>query len=69
VSYVFSKDIGYRKDQLLVISAFPKQWDSVGVTRMINIKNAFLQMPSVKDASLSFEIPDRKPPTALTCNL
>ncbi len=28
VSYVFSKDIGYNKDQLLVISAFPKQWDS-----------------------------------------
>jgi ABC-type antimicrobial peptide transport system permease subunit len=65
VSYVFSKDIGYRKDQLLVISAFPKQWDSVGVSRMINIKKAFLQMPSVKDASLSFEIPDRKPPNSI----
>ena len=65
VSYVFSKDIGYRKDQLLVISAFPKQWDSIGVNRMINIKNAFLQMPSVKDASLSFEIPDRKPPGSI----
>jgi len=62
VSYVFSKDIGYNKEQLLVISAFPKQWDSVGVSRMINIKNALLQLPSVKDASLSFEIPDRKPP-------
>ena len=28
VSYVFTKDIGYNKEQLLVISAFPKQWDS-----------------------------------------
>jgi len=65
VSYVFSKDIGYNKEQVLVISAFPKQWDSVGVNRMINIKNALLQLPSVKDASVSFEIPDRKPPGSI----
>jgi ABC-type antimicrobial peptide transport system permease subunit len=32
---------------------------------MINIKNALLQLPSVKDASLSFEIPDRKPPNSI----
>ena len=69
VSYVFSKDIGYNKEQLLVISAFPKQWDSVGVNRMINIKNALLQLPSVKDASLSFEIPDRKPPGSIDMQL
>src|SRR6476659_9428855 len=65
VSYVFSKDIGYSKEQLLVISAFPKQWDPVGVARMINIKKALLQLPSVKDESLSFEIPDRKPPSSI----
>jgi putative ABC transport system permease protein len=65
VSYVFSKDIGYNKEQLLVISAFPKRWDTVGVNRMINIKNALMQVPSVKDASLSFEIPDRKPPGSI----
>lgn len=65
VSYVFSKDVGYNKEQLLVISAFPKRWDSVGVNRMINIKNALMQIPSVKDASLSFEIPDRKPPGSI----
>jgi putative ABC transport system permease protein len=65
VSYVFSKDIGYNKEQLLVISAFPKRWDSVGVNRMMNIKNALKQIPSVKDASLSFEIPDRKPPGSI----
>jgi len=69
VSYVFSKDIGYNKEQLLVISAFPKQWDTVGVNRMINIKNALLQLPPVKDASLSFEIPDRKPPGSIDMQL
>jgi len=65
VNYVFSKDIGYNKEQLLVISAFPKQWDSTGVNNMINIKHALMQLPSVKDASLSFEIPDRKPPNSI----
>src|SRR6185295_14027022 len=64
VSYVFSKDIGYNKDQILVITAFPKQWDSAGVNKMIDIKNALLQVPAVRDASLSFEIPDRRPPNS-----
>lgn len=69
VSYVFSKDKGYNKEQLLVITAFPKQWDSVGTQRMINIKNALLQVPVVKTASLSFEIPDRKPPSSIDMQL
>lgn len=69
VSYVFSKDIGYDKEQVLVITAFPKRWDSVGTNRMIGIKNALLQMPAVKNASLSFEIPDRKPPNSTDMQL
>ncbi len=69
VSYVFSKDIGYNKEQVLVISAFPKQWDTIGVNRMINIKKALQQLASVKDASLSFEIPDRKPPNSIDMQL
>lgn len=69
VSYVFSKDIGYNKEQVLVISAFPKQWDTIGVNRMINIKKALQQLASVKEASLSFEIPDRKPPNSIDMQL
>lgn len=65
VSYVFNKDLGYNKDQLMVINALPKQWDSVGVKRMENIKSALQQLSVVKDASLSFEVPDRKPPNAI----
>jgi len=65
LSYVFTKDIGYNKDQLLVITAFPKQWDSAGINRMMDIKKSLLQVPAVKDASLSFEIPDRKPPNSI----
>ena len=64
VSYCFNKDLGYNKDQVLVVSAIPKQWDSAGVLRMETIRNEFIQTPSVKTATLSFEVPDRKPPTS-----
>ena len=66
MSFVFNKDLGYNKEQLLVVNAYPKQWDSVGVERMKMIKQQLLQMPAVKDASLSFEIPDRKPPVSIS---
>lgn len=62
VSYVFSKDLGYNKEQLLVIDAYPKQWDSAGVRRMEEIKGGLLRLPAVKAASLSFEVPDRTLP-------
>jgi putative ABC transport system permease protein len=65
VSFVFNKDLGYNKEQLMVINALPKQWDSAGVKRMENIKSALQQLSVVKDASLSFEVPDRKPPNAI----
>lgn len=65
VSHIFNKDLGYNKDQLLVVTAFPKQWDSIGVLRMESIKQQLLQLPVVKSAALAFEIPDRKPPNIL----
>src|SRR4029078_733572 len=66
VSYIFNKDLGYNKEQLLVVTAFPKQWDSAGVLRMENIKQQLLQVPVVKSATLAFEITDRKPPGAMS---
>jgi len=65
ISYVFNKDLGYNKDQLMIITAFPKQWDSAGVKKMENIKSGLEQLSFVKDASISFEVPNRKPPNAL----
>lgn len=64
VSYVFGKDIGYDKDQVLVLTVFPKQWDSVGVEKMLAIRNEMDRLPSVKESSLAFEIPDRQPPNS-----
>jgi ABC-type antimicrobial peptide transport system permease subunit len=65
VSYIFSKDIGYKKEQVLVITAFPKQWDTAGTNKMLGMRTALMQIPSVKNASLSFETPDRKPPNSV----
>jgi putative ABC transport system permease protein len=62
VAYVFSKDLGYDKEQLLVIDAYPKQWDSVGVVRIEGVRDGLLRLPAVKSASLSWEVPDRTPP-------
>ncbi len=61
VSYIFSKDLGYKKEQLLVLTAFPKQWDSAGVARMETIKQNLLQLPSVKSGSLAFDLPEGTP--------
>lgn len=65
VSYFFKKDLGYDKEQLLVITAFPKQWDSIGVQKMQTIKNGLKELAVVKNASLSFEVPDRVPPATI----
>ena len=62
VNYFFKKDLGYNKDQLLVITAFPKKWDSAGVANMESVRNSLLRVGAVKDASLSFDIPDKLPP-------
>lgn len=62
VDYIFSKNLGYSKDQVLVIYALPKQWDTAGLIKMAGIKRALQANPAVKSASLCFEIPDRYPP-------
>lgn len=64
VSYIFNKDIGYEKEQVMIITAFPKQWNAAGVQLMEGVKDRLSRLPSVQRASLSFEVPDRQPPNA-----
>lgn len=66
VNYVFNKDLGYNKEQLLVATAFPKQWDSVGIAKMETIRNGLINLPGVTDASIAYEVPDRKPPNTIS---
>jgi putative ABC transport system permease protein len=68
VNYFFNTDLGYNKDQLLVITAFPKQWDSAGVAKMETIRNGILTSTAVKDASVSFDIPERVSPNQFQVN-
>lgn len=65
INYLFNKDIGYDKEQLLVATAFPKQWDSAGVAKMETIRNGLITLPGVTDASIAFEVPERKPPNTI----
>ncbi|MHA4846271.1 ABC transporter permease [Flavitalea antarctica] len=64
VRYIFSKDLGYDKEQLMILTAFPKQWDSAGVLKMESIRDGLAQIPAVQAASISFEVPDRLPPVS-----
>lgn len=58
VNYFFKKDIGYNKDQVIIISSLPRQWDSLGVIKMEHIKSILTSVPGVKDAALSWDIFD-----------
>jgi putative ABC transport system permease protein len=58
VSYFFNKDLGYNKEQVMIISSLPRKYDSVGVIQMENIRSQLLTMPQVKDATLSYDLPD-----------
>lgn len=65
VAYIFNKDLGYNKEQLLALTAFPKQWDSAGVLRMQVIRNEAATVAGVHSATVSFEVPDRIPPNTI----
>jgi len=65
VKFFFDTDLGYNKEQLMVITAFPKQWDSVGVLKMESIRDNLMAVSAVKDATVSFEIPERTSPNQL----
>lgn len=66
VSYIFDRDLGYNRDQLVVLTVFPKQWDSAGIQHMVTVRNELATVPHVRDASVSFEVPDRTPPGGLS---
>src|SRR5450755_3718799 len=58
VAFFFNKDLGYNKEQVMIISSLPRHWDSTGIIKMENFKTQLLQMSEVKYASLSYDIPN-----------
>ncbi|HEY4286043.1 MAG TPA: FtsX-like permease family protein [Puia sp.] len=57
ISLFFSDRLGYDKDYI-VSAQLPRDWSLQGVRRMERIRSEFATMPGVKEAALSFEIPD-----------
>ncbi len=58
VSYFFTKELGYQREQILTVASVPRDWSPAGVQRMEGVRNQLARIPGVADVSVSFEIPD-----------
>jgi putative ABC transport system permease protein len=57
VNYVFNNNLGYDKEQIIT-ATLPRDWSAQGVQHMRTVRNEFVAMPEVEDASFAYEIPD-----------
>ncbi len=57
VDYLLGNNLGYDKDYI-VHAPVPRNWTPEGVQKMLTIRNEFETLPYVKQASLSYEIPN-----------
>jgi ABC-type antimicrobial peptide transport system permease subunit len=57
VRLFFSDRLGYKKEYLLS-ARVPRDWSPKGVQHMETVRNIFAAMPGVKDAAISYEIPN-----------
>lgn len=66
VKYFFNKDLGYNKAEVLIISSLPMQVDAAATLKMQAVRDQLTEIPGVKSASLSTNIPDGKPAGSAT---
>ena len=57
VSLFFSDQLGYNKE-FVVTAPLPRDWSLKGVEHMEDVRTAFAALPNVRDAALSYEIPN-----------
>jgi ABC-type antimicrobial peptide transport system permease subunit len=57
INYFFSRQLGYNKEYI-VSSQVPRDWSPAGVRKMETVRNEFAKMPMIRDATLSYEIPN-----------
>ncbi|WP_337044690.1 ABC transporter permease [Emticicia sp. 17c] len=57
VGYFFNKDLGYNKESVFSVKV-PRDWSLKGVEKMETIRKEMLQLKEIKEASLSWEMPD-----------
>ncbi|MCK8492712.1 ABC transporter permease [Spirosoma sp. RP8] len=58
VTFFFTKELGYQKEQVMTVASVPRDWSPEGVRRMENARNQLARIAGVADVSFSFEIPD-----------
>ncbi|MGC3947580.1 MAG: ABC transporter permease [Chryseolinea sp.] len=56
-NYFLSKDLGYNRSQVLLISSVPRMWNEEGVNKVLAGKKVLQQSPLVESASLSLGSP------------
>jgi len=57
VSFFLHGDLGYQKEQVITAKV-PRDWSLKGYQHLASIRDEMASLPIVKQASLSFEIPD-----------
>ncbi|PJJ79476.1 ABC transporter permease [Mucilaginibacter auburnensis] len=57
IDLFFGKNLGFDKDYL-IYAALPRDWSKTGVQKMERVRSELSQLPQVKSATLSWEIPD-----------
>jgi putative ABC transport system permease protein len=57
VNFFLNGDLGYDKSYILSAQV-PRDWTGKGVQHMETVRNEFVKIPAVENASLSYEIPD-----------
>lgn len=57
ISLFFSDRLGYNKEYI-ISAQLPRDWSAKGVQRMETVRAEFARMPGVKEATLSYEIPN-----------
>lgn len=57
INLFLGKDLGYNKDYI-VSSQVPRNWTKEGANRMENIRRELAEIPGIKSATLSYEIPN-----------
>ncbi len=58
LKFIRDYDLGYTKQDVLVITSVPRQWDEKGISKLEAVRSDLLKDPGVMSASISYEVPD-----------
>ena len=58
LKFIREYDLGYSKQNVLVITSVPRQWDEKGISKIEAARSELVADPDVMSASSSYEVPD-----------